>query len=75
MIGMFRSLTLPFTVAANTSCARRGLMLSAICIAVVPSAYSRMPPSGKVTLIICFYFIGFARGFPRYEMEPPPDFY
>ena len=55
-----------------------GKKLSIDCtleVTEVPSAYSRMPPSGKVTLIICFYFIGFARGFPRYEMEPPPDFY
>ena len=37
VIGRDKSRTSPLTVAANTSAANRGLMLSAICKAVVPA--------------------------------------
>ncbi|OAV73090.1 hypothetical protein Barb7_03002 [Bacteroidales bacterium Barb7] len=57
-MGRRKSCVSPFTPAANTSCARRGLILSAICKAVVPLAYSLTEPSGKVIFIIFFKQLG-----------------
>ena len=58
LIGRLKSQTSPFTLAARTSCAKRELMLSAICIAVVPFAYSLTELSGNVIFII-FYSLKF----------------
>ena len=53
-IGRVKSHVSPFTLAANTSAAKRGLMLSAIRIAVIPASYSLTELSGNVIFIILY---------------------
>ena len=55
-MGRLMSQSSPLTVAASISCARRVLMLSAICRGVTPSSYCRVLLSGNVIVIILYYF-------------------
>src|SRR3954466_6622278 len=55
LIGRVASHTSPFTLAASTFLAKPSEMDCAICSAVVPFAYSRTEPSGRVILIIFFF--------------------
>ena len=61
----------PLTAAASESAAKRGLILSAIWYAVVPSAYSLTEPSGKVIFTILLFCLSFRLlgRFHNYETE------
>src|SRR5689334_15536838 len=73
LIGRVRSHTCPLIRAASTLRARPSLIDFAISIAVTPSLYSLVFPSGKVILIIreCFFFLPMLfYSILQYEINP-----